>query len=266
VVVEHEEEVIKNADFLVDMGPEAGIHGGKVVFAGPYSDIEKAAPESLDNQIYDRCDVGRNARHTQANPRVPDHQGRPATQPENIDVRIPLHCLTVVSGVSGSGKTTLVRDIFYPAVSQHLPDNSGKTPGLFDGLEGNVKRINKVEFINQSPIGKSSRSNPVTYVKAYDYIRDLFSSQQISKIRGYQPKHFSFNVEGGRCEACKGEGEQVVEMQFLADVHLECESCKGRRFRSEILEVEFKGKNIFDALSLSVEDALDFFQGHKEYY
>jgi excinuclease ABC subunit A len=166
--------------------------------------------------------------------------------------------------VSGSGKTTLVRDIFYPAVSQHLPDNSGKTPGLFDGLEGNVKRISKVEFINQSPIGKSSRSNPVTYVKAYDYIRDLFSSQQMSKIRGYQPKHFSFNVEGGRCEACKGEGEQVVEMQFLADVHLECESCRGRRFRSEILEVEFKGKNIFDVLSLSVEDALDFFQGHKE--
>lgn len=264
VVVEHEEEVIKNADFLVDMGPEAGVHGGKVVFAGPYSDIEKAAPESLTTRYM----TGALSVETPA-VRRPSREfltirGARQHNLKNIDVRIPLHCLTVVSGVSGSGKTTLVRDIFYPAVSQHLPDNGGKTPGLFDGLEGNVKRINKVEFINQSPIGKSSRSNPVTYVKAYDYIRDLFSSQQMSKIRGYQPKHFSFNVEGGRCEACKGEGEQVVEMQFLADVHLECESCKGRRFRSEILEVEFKGKNIFDVLSLSVEDALDFFQGHKE--
>ena len=264
VVVEHEEEVIKNADFLVDMGPEAGIHGGRVVFAGPYSDIEKAAPESLTTKYM----TGVMSVETPATRRPAREfltiRGARQHNLKNIDVRIPLHCLTVVSGVSGSGKTTLVRDIFYPAVSQHLPDNGGKTPGLFDGLEGNVKRINKVEFINQSPIGKSSRSNPVTYVKAYDYIRELFSSQQMSKIRGYQPKHFSFNVEGGRCEACKGEGEQVVEMQFLADVHLECESCKGRRFRSEVLEVEFRGKNIFDVLSLSVEDALDFFQGHKE--
>jgi excinuclease ABC subunit A len=157
-----------------------------------------------------------------------------------------------------------VRDIFYPAVSQHLPENAGKQPGLFDGLEGNVKKVTRVEFINQSPIGKSSRSNPVTYVKAYDYIRDLFARQQLSKIRGFQAKHFSFNVEGGRCEVCKGEGEQIVEMQFLADVHLECEECKGRRFRQEVLDVQYQGKNIFEVLNMSVEESLQFFKGQKE--
>jgi excinuclease ABC subunit A len=166
--------------------------------------------------------------------------------------------------VSGSGKTTLVRDILYPALQQHLPDQSGKQPGLFDGIEGPMKKIGRVEFINQSPIGKSSRSNPVTYVKAYDYIRDLFSSQQLSKIRGFQPKHFSFNVEGGRCETCKGEGEQVVEMQFLADVHLECEECKGKRFKQEVLDVQYQGKSIFDVLQMSIEEALAFFKGNKE--
>lgn len=264
VVVEHEEEVIRSADFLVDMGPEAGINGGHVVYAGPYSEIGQAAPNSLTTKYLSgemhiaTPQVRRSVKEFIAVKGARQHNLK------NISLRLPLHCLTVVSGVSGSGKTTLVRDILYPALSQHLPENAGKQPGLFDGLEGNVKKISRVEFINQSPIGKSSRSNPVTYVKAYDYIRDLFAGQQLSKIRGYQPKHFSFNVEGGRCEACKGEGEQVVEMQFLADVHLECEECKGRRFRSEILEVEYKGKNIFDVLNLSVEEALDFFQGNRE--
>lgn len=264
VVVEHEEEVIRNADYLVDMGPEAGVHGGNVVYSGPYADIEKAAPESLTTKYLsgelaiETPEVRRPAKDFLTLRGARQHNLK------HIDVRIPLHCLTVVSGVSGSGKTTLVRDILYPALVQHLPENAGKQPGLFDGLEGNVKKITRVEFINQSPIGKSSRSNPITYVKAYDYIRDLFASQQLSKIRGYQPKHFSFNVEGGRCEACKGEGEQIVEMQFLADVHLECEECKGRRFRSEILEVEYKGRNIFDVLNMSVEEALDFFKGNKD--
>lgn len=264
VVVEHEEEVIKNADFLVDMGPEAGIHGGKVVFAGNYTDIDKAAPESLT------------ARYMSGAMHIPTPAVRRKTNDfirikgarqhnlKNIDVRIPLHSLTVVSGVSGSGKTTLVRDILYPALLQHLPDNPGKQAGLFDGLEGPVKKVTRVEFITQSPIGKSSRSNPVTYVKAYDAIRDLFSSQQLSKIRGFQPKHFSFNVEGGRCEACKGEGEQVIEMQFLADVHLECEECKGRRFKQEVLDVQYKGKSIYEVLELSIEEALDFFKGQKD--
>ena len=264
VVVEHEEEVIKNADFLVDMGPEAGNHGGQVVFAGAYSDIEQAAPESLTTQYMSgKMSIPLPQQRRKAQDFI-EIKGARQHNLKKIDVRVPLHCLTVVSGVSGSGKTTLVRDILYPALLQHLPDGPAKKIGLFDGIEGPLKRISRVEFVNQSPIGKSSRSNPVTYVKAYDYIRDLFARQQLSKIRGFKAKHFSFNVEGGRCEACKGEGEQVVEMQFLADVHLECEDCKGRRFQQEVLDVEYKGNNIFDVLEMSIEEALHFFKGQKE--
>lgn len=264
VVVEHEEEVIKNADFLVDMGPEAGIHGGNVVFAGDFSDIKNAAPESLTTKyMTGEMKIGLPAKRREPRDFLTIRGARQHNL-KNISVKIPLQTLTVVSGVSGSGKTTLVRDILYPALCQHLPDNAGKPAGLFDELEGTVKKITRVEFINQSPIGKSSRSNPVTYVKAYDYIRDLFSNQQLSRIRGFQPKHFSFNVEGGRCETCKGEGEQVVEMQFLADVHIECEECKGRRFRQEVLDVQYKNKNIFEVLDMSIEEALDFFRDQKE--
>ena len=264
VVVEHEEEVIKEADYLVDMGPEAGINGGYVVFAGNYDTIQTAAPESLTTKYL----TGEMGIETPATRRAAKSfitlKGARQNNLKNVTINIPLHTMTVISGVSGSGKTTLVRDILAPALMKHLPEQGSKVPGPHDALEGAFKQITAVEFINQSPIGRSSRSNPVTYVKAYDYIRDLFANQQMSKIRGFAPKHFSFNVEGGRCEACKGEGEQIVEMQFLADVHLECEECKGRRFRAEVLDVQFKGKNLFEVLQLSIEEALDFFKDQKE--
>lgn len=264
VVVEHEEDVIRNADYLVDMGPEAGAHGGQVVFAGPYADLERAAPHSLTAQYL----TGRRCIPVPEQRRQPQDfiyiNGARQHNLKHIDVRFPLGCLIVVSGVSGSGKTTLVRDILYPALLQHLPEAPSIAPGLFSGIEGPVKKIARVEMVNQSPIGKSSRSNPVTYVKAYDLIRDLFANQPMSKMRGYGPRHFSFNVEGGRCEACKGEGEQVVEMQFLADVHLECEVCRGRRFQSDVLEVEYRGKNIYDVLTMTVDEALHFFKGHRD--
>jgi excinuclease ABC subunit A len=265
VVVEHEEEVIKAADYLVDMGPEAGINGGELVYAGPYADIFKQAPTSLTTEYL----TGKRKIEVPAKRRVPLQfltiKRARMHNLKGIDVRIPLQCITVVSGVSGSGKSTLVRDILYPALLEFTPGGAGKSPvGQFDGLEGAVKQIQTVEFINQHPIGKSSRSNPVTYVKAYDYIRDLYADQPGSRQRGFQAKHFSFNVEGGRCESCKGEGEQVVEMQFLADVHLTCEECRGRRFRSEVLDVTYKNKHIYDVLEMSVDEAVEFFAQQKD--
>lgn len=259
IVVEHEEDIIKNADYLIDMGPAAGIHGGEVIFAGPFSDIFTEATESLTTKYMSgRMEIplpdirrkGINYLHI---------KGAKENNLRNIDVDIPLNTLTVVSGVSGSGKTTLVKQILYPALKKHFGENYAKAPGLFSQLSGDLKRLTQVEMINQSPIGKSSRSNPVTYVKAYDSIRDLLTSQQLSKIRGFKPKHFSFNVDGGRCDTCKGEGEIVIEMQFLADVHLQCETCRGQRFKQEVLDVTYKGKNVHEILELSVEEALDFF-------
>ncbi|MEL6659504.1 MAG: excinuclease ABC subunit UvrA [Bacteroidota bacterium] len=260
VVVEHEEDVIKSADYLIDIGPAAGIHGGEVVFAGPYEEIYDEATESLTTKYMSgRMEIP-----------VPDTRRpvsnflrvRSARQHnlKGIDVDIPLNTMTVVTGVSGSGKTSLVKSIIFRALKKELEDTYSKTPGVFKGLEGEVSMLTQVELVNQNPIGKSSRSNPITYVKAYDEIRNLMASQQLSKIRGYKPGHFSFNVDGGRCDACKGEGEQVIEMQFLADVRLVCEVCNGKRFKKEILDVTYNGKNIFDILELSVEEALDFFQ------
>ncbi|MEO1515655.1 MAG: excinuclease ABC subunit UvrA [Bacteroidota bacterium] len=259
IVVEHEEDVIKNADYLIDMGPRAGVFGGEVVFAGPYDKIHNEAGESLTaSYMSERMQIP-----------LPDMRrsfvssieikGARQHNLQNINVQFPLNTLIVVSGVSGSGKTTLVKQILYPALKRHMGEPHPTAPGIHDSLEGDLHRITQVEMVNQNPIGKSSRSNPVTYVKAYDTIRNLMANQQLSRIRGYKPKHFSFNVEGGRCETCKGEGEQVIEMQFLADVRLVCEDCKGKRFRSEILEVKYKGKNIFDILNLSIEEALEFF-------
>ncbi|MEZ4995388.1 MAG: excinuclease ABC subunit UvrA [Saprospiraceae bacterium] len=259
IVVEHEEDVIKNADYLIDIGPEAGIHGGEVVFAGPYEDIYDEAADSLTTKYMSgRMSIP-----------VPEVRrkfvrelrllGARQHNLQNIDVTFPLNTLTVVTGVSGSGKTTLVKQILYPALMKHFGQNYSKSPGTYKELTGDLNALTSVEMINQSPIGKSSRSNPVTYVKAYDTIRNLMASQQLSKIRGYKPSHFSFNVDGGRCDTCKGEGEQVIEMQFLADVRLECEECGGKRFKAEVLEVKYQGKNIFEILDMSVEEALAFF-------
>ncbi len=264
IVVEHEEDVIKNGDFLVDMGPAAGHLGGEVVFAGDFKHIFDDATESLTTKYMSgRLQIELPKKRRAATGFI-EVKGAKQHNLKDISIKIPTGCLTVVSGVSGSGKTTLVRDILYPALAATTAEPSGRQPGLFDGLAGSFKKFTAVEMVNQSPIGKSSRSNPVTYVKAWDFIRDLFAGQQLSKIRGFQPKHFSFNVEGGRCETCKGEGELVVEMQFLADVRLECEECRGRRFRQEVLDVQFKGKNIFEILQMSVDDALQFFHGNKD--
>ena len=264
VVVEHEEDVIKNADYLVDIGPAAGIHGGKVVFAGPYERIFDEATESLTTKYM-------TGRMSIPVPKVRrkavkwmELKGCRQHNLKNIDIKIPLNCLSVVTGVSGSGKTTLVKDILYPALKKHFDEPTAKAPGLHNDLTGDLKALTQVELVNQSPIGRSSRSNPVTYVKAYDSIRNLMANQQLSRIRGYKPGFFSFNVDGGRCDTCKGEGEQVIEMQFLADVRLECEDCKGKRFKPEMLDVMYKGKSIYDILELSIEEALEFFAEQKD--
>ncbi len=264
VVVEHEEDLIKNSDYLIDIGPAAGIHGGEVVFAGPFAKIYDEASNSLTTQYMSgRMEIPLPTIRRKATEFI-TVKGARENNLQNIDVKFPLHNLTVVSGVSGSGKTTLVKQILHPALLREKGESSPKAPGVHDSLEGSIQKITGIEMINQSPIGKSSRSNPVTYVKAYDPIRELFADQQLSKIRAYKPKHFSFNVDGGRCDNCKGEGEQVIEMQFLADVRLECEVCRGQRFKSEVLEVQYKGKNIYEILCMSIDEALEFFADQKD--
>lgn len=264
VVVEHEEDIIKSADYLIDIGPAAGIHGGEVVFAGPYKDIYKKAAKSL-TPLYMSGKMSIPVPEVRRK-YVSKIQIKGANQHnlQNIDVTFPLNTLIVVSGVSGSGKTTLVKHILYPALKKQFGLPFKVAPGQHNAIEGDLDQVTSVEMVNQKPIGKSSRSNPVTYVKAYDAIRTLMSKQQLSKIRGFKPKHFSFNVDGGRCDTCKGEGEQVIEMQFLADVRLECEDCKGRRFNQEVLDVRYNDKNIFDILNLSVDEAIEFFSEVKE--
>ena len=263
IVVEHEEDMIKNADYLIDMGPQAGIHGGEVVFAGPYEKIYNEAATSLTAQyMSERMEIPTPDSRRKIYKKI-QLKGAKQHNLKDVSVEIPLNALTVVTGVSGSGKTTLVKQILYPALKKHLEQPHPTAPGRHDSLEGDLDSVTQIELITQSPIGRSSRSNPVTYVKAYDEIRKLMSKQQASLIRGYKPGHFSFNVEGGRCETCKGEGEQVVEMQFLADVRLECEECKGKKFRSEVLEIQYKGKNIFEILDLSIDESLKFFEDNK---
>ena len=257
IVVEHDAMIMHEADHIIDMGPLASHLGGEVVAQGDYKAL-LANPSSLTGRYL----KGELAISPMGKPRKWNQylQINNATQHnlKNITVKIPLQVLCAISGVSGSGKTTLVRQLLYPALLRHFGDYSLQ-PGSFDGVEGDLNSLSQVEWVDQNPIGKSSRSNPVTYIKAYDEIRDLFSKQPLSKMRAFQPKHFSFNVDGGRCDTCKGEGEQLIEMQFLADVHLRCESCGGKRFKEEVLEVTYKEKSIHDVLEMSVDQAIEFF-------
>src|SRR5690348_15404474 len=262
VVVEHDAMMMHEADHIIDMGPLASHLGGKVIAEGNYDAIINT-PESLTGKYLSgnlSIDVPKQARKWNRSITV---KGARQNNLQNIDVTFPLNVLCVVSGVSGSGKTTLVKQILYPSLKKIKGEYAEKA-GLNKGITGDVDFIAEIEMIDQHPIGKSSRSNPVTYIKAYDEIRDLFSKQPLSKMRGYQPKHFSFNVDGGRCDACKGEGEQLVEMQFLADVHLVCEVCGGKRFKQEVLEVTYKEKNIYEVLEMSVDEAIEFFGADKK--
>ncbi|MBK9729691.1 MAG: excinuclease ABC subunit UvrA [Chitinophagaceae bacterium] len=257
IVVEHEEEIMRNSDHIIDIGPLAGVHGGEVIYNGNFEDIindtESLTGKYLSGEL--EIPVPRQRRKWINSLQL---SGASEHNLKNIDVTFPLNVVTVVTGVSGSGKTTLVKKILYPAL-QKLIGGFGEKAGLFKELKGDYKMISQIELVDQNPLGKSSRSNPVTYIKAYDAIRDLYSEQRASKIKGFKPKHFSFNVEGGRCETCKGEGEIIVEMQFLADVHLLCEDCGGKRFKEDVLEVNYKEKNIADVLAMSVDEAVEFF-------
>ena len=261
VVVEHDEMMMRKADHIIDMGPLASHLGGEIIAEGNYDSIIKN-PKSLTGKYLKaelKIEPPKNVRKWNRSIKV---EGARQNNLKNIDVVFPLNVLCVVTGVSGSGKTTLVKQILYPALKK-LKGEFAEKIGLSKGISGDVDFISQVEMIDQNPIGKSSRSNPVTYIKAYDEIRELFSKQPLSKMRGYQPKHFSFNVDGGRCDACKGEGEQVVEMQFLADVHLVCDVCGGKRFKEEVLEVKYNDKSIYDVLEMSVDEAIAFFSKEK---
>ena len=262
VVVEHDEQMMREADHVIDMGPLASHQGGEVVAEGNFSTLLKSKKSLTAAYLRGELRIERQHPIRKSTSSITIH-GAKENNLNNLDVTIPLGVLTVISGVSGSGKTTLVKKILHPALQKHIT-GVGDRPGLHDSLSGALDKIKQVELVDQNPIGKSSRSNPVTYVKAWDSIRDVYSSQGLSKIRGFQPRHFSFNVDGGRCDTCKGEGEQTVEMQFLADVHLVCESCNGKRFKDEVLEVEYNGKNIHDVLEMSVDEAIEFFKSEKD--
>lgn len=261
IVVEHEEDIMKAADELLDIGPMAGVHGGEVVFQGDHKKLLKA--ESLTAEyLTGKREIPVPEKRRSSNNKL-CISGAKQHNLKNIDVDFPLHSLVCITGVSGSGKSTLVKKILLPAVRKEL-GIYGDLQGEFKHFSGDMNHVKAVEFIDQNPIGKSSRSNPVTYVKAYDDIRDLFSRQPLAKTRGYKPGFFSFNVEGGRCEVCEGEGSISVSMQFMADVHLTCENCNGTRFKSETLEIEFEGKNISDILNMDIQSAYDFFSQHND--
>ena len=261
IVVEHDEDIMKAADYIIDIGPEAGTFGGHVVAEGTFDEILKSdsltakyLTEELEIEVPEKR---RNSKNYIQIIGAREHNL------QNISATFPLNSLTVITGVSGSGKSTLVKKILYPAMQKKMV-GYGEKIGQHTEVKGNFENLKHIEFIDQNPIGRSSRSNPVTYIKAYDDIRALLSSQKLSAIRNYKPKHFSFNVEGGRCEVCKGEGVVTIEMQFMADVHLQCDTCNGKRFKKEVLEVNFEGKNIDDILNSTIDDAVAFFVEHQQ--
>ena len=261
IVVEHDEDIMKAADMIIDIGPEAGTHGGNLVAQGTYDEILQS--DSLTSlYLNGKLEIAVPKRRRPFKNQI-EIKGARENNLQNIDVSFPLDVLTVITGVSGSGKSTLVKKILFPAMQKKL-DTAGEKAGQFSEMTGSFSHIKHIEYVDQNPIGRSSRSNPVTYIKAYDDIRDLYAKEKLSKVRGYQAKHFSFNVDGGRCESCKGEGTINVEMVFMADVQLHCETCNGKRFKKEVLEVAFEGKNINDILTMTIDDAIAFFTTHKQ--
>lgn len=258
IVVEHDEEIIRAADYIIDIGPNAGRLGGEIVYQGDMHDLKAGSNSYTVKYLLGEENIDLPLSHRPWNNYI-EIKGARENNLKGIDVKFPLNIMTVVTGVSGSGKSTLVRDIFYRAVKREFSDAVDR-PGEFISMEGDIKMVKDIEFIDQNPIGKSSRSNPVTYVKAYDEIRKLFAEQPLAKQMGYTAGYFSFNSEGGRCEECKGEGTVTVEMQFMADLVLECESCHGKRFKKDTLEVTFEGKNIYDILQMTVNQAVEFFE------
>ncbi|HXK76835.1 MAG TPA: excinuclease ABC subunit A, partial [Bacteroidaceae bacterium] len=262
VVVEHDEDIMRAADYIIDVGPGAGIHGGQIVYQGDMSKLTKNSTSHTVRYLMheEKIPVPSIRRSWNSYIQV---KGARANNLKGVDVKLPLHAMTVVTGVSGSGKSTLVHDIFYLGLRRELGEG-GDRPGYYVSMTGDVKMITKVEYIDQNPIGKSSRSNAATYLKIWDEIRKLYATQPLAKQMGMSAKFFSFNSDGGRCEECKGEGVTHVEMQFMADLTLTCESCKGKRFKKDTLEVTFQEKSVYDLLEMSVEEASLFFSKHKQ--
>lgn len=261
VVVEHDEEIIRAADYIIDIGPQAGRLGGELVYQGPLANLDKNSNSHTVRYLNGEETIAVPAKTRKWNNFI-EIKGARQNNLQNVDVKFPLNVMTVVTGVSGSGKSSLVCDVFYNALQKHYKGSSDRIV-QFNELVGDLKMIKNVEMVDQNPIGRSSRSNPVTYIKAYDEIRKLFADQQLSKQMSFTPAFFSFNVEGGRCEECKGDGKTTIEMQFMADITLECEACKGKRFKQEILEVEYRGSSIYDVLEMTVDQAIEFFEEGK---
>ncbi len=262
IVVEHDEDIIKAADEIIDIGPMAGQHGGEVVFQGTYEEIIKDRKSITGKYLTKQLSIDIPEKRKKWKEFI-EIRGARENNLKNLNVKIPLNVFTVISGVSGSGKTSLVRKILYPSLKK-LHEGYGERTGKYDKLNGDYNLLGSVEFVDQNPIGRSSRSNPATYIKAFDEIRNLYSDQQLSRVRGYKPGYFSFNVEGGRCEECEGEGVVKIEMQFMADIFLTCESCKGKRYKEEVLDIKYRHKTIVDILEMTVDEAIEFFADEKK--